>query len=198
MGHIFLGFDPGGIDAFGWCVLYANECKEVEYVAGGICSNAREAINMAEKNTDRPPAGIGIDSPMYWSPAGDRAADRLVRKQVIAADGSSGTVGHVNSLRGACLAQGVMVGCLARQIWDGVPITESHPKALLRVWPDVSSFTSGFALQNDHERDAAIGAYSALAWFSQTHGWRDLRQFEEDPFDLIDAPPPVYWFPVTN
>lgn len=195
MTRTFIGFDPGGIHAFGWCVLHVEGHANTPNLLTGTCSNAASAVGAVRNAASNTPSRVGIDSPMYWSPSGDRAADRAVRKQVISAGGSSGTVGHVNSLRGACLAQGIMAGELIRKLWPSIPITESHPKALLRVCPEASSFVDKFNFVNEHERDAAIGAYSALLWDDNSDGWRDLRQIEQDPFDLITDPPPAYWFP---
>ena len=109
--------------------------------------------------------------PLYWARAGERNADRKIRKGVAKAGGASSTVGHVNSLRGACLVQGVLSAVALAEKWPEIAITESHPKALLAVWPDAAEFVKPFGFSTDHERDAALGAYAAFALSSQWPQW---------------------------
>ena len=147
MDRHFLGFDPGGKKAFGWCVLNVATDSDSAQLISGTCSNATEAIAAVSASSDRQPAAVGIDAPMYWSLEGDRRSDQIVRTIVVRLGGQSGMVSHVNSLRGACLAQGILVAVLARAKWPDSPITESHPKALLRRWQGASKFASGFNFQ---------------------------------------------------
>jgi hypothetical protein len=72
-----------------------------------------------------------IDCPLWWSSA--RSSDRLADKWLRAQGVPSGTVQTANSLRGAALVQGMMFAFRARERYIGVPITEAHPKPLLRV-----------------------------------------------------------------
>jgi len=78
-------------------------------------------------------AGAGIDSPLFWVANGDRRVDQAVRAKMQALGARSvwGTVQSVNSLRGACLAQGILAAQLLRSRFPNIRITESHPKALL-------------------------------------------------------------------
>jgi hypothetical protein len=132
-----------------------------------------------------------------------------VRDAVRHKGGRTSTVQHVNSLRGACLVQGVLAGMLLRQRLAAVPITEAHPKAWL--------WTSGTAkpghppgaisLSNlpqfqvngtghpDHARDAAIATLAAWAMIHQPTGWCDLYLQEANPLSPLAAPL-GYWMPM--
>ena len=105
---LLLGFDPGGIKSFGWAVLYVGEADSVVSLKTGVASNAPEAVRKAGQCAPAAPAGVGIDAPLFWVQEGDRRADSHIRKRVVAAGGQSGTVSSVNSLRGACLVQGIL------------------------------------------------------------------------------------------
>ena len=190
----YIGFDPGGIGNFGWSVLSADGRLSTASVVSGTCSNADDAVSAASEALDGPPKAVGIDSPMFWVSSGDRLSDKRVRNAVVANGGYPGTVSHVNSLRGACLAQGIIVGRLARRLWPQVPITESHPKALLRTNARSRRFSDLFTFANDHERDAALGAFAAWSWALRADGWFDLRHDETKVIDLIGEPYPSYWF----
>ena len=207
MKRIFLGFTPGGAMAFGWCALVVADDDQILELKSGTRSAAGDAFDAAVSAVSNClpaigiplamgiPSAIGIAAPMYWSTNAERNADNIVRGSVLSRGGPSSTVSSVNSLRGACLAQGVMVAALTRERWPEVPITESHPRAVLITWPEVTGFLSGLNFNNDHERDAALGAYTALAYNKRSDGWQDLRGFESSTFDLIPGTPPAYWFP---
>jgi hypothetical protein len=198
MDSVFLGFDPGGIGAFGWCYLVVAEGNKCAEIKTGICSDAGETFAAVSAVINDLPPVIGVASPLYWSPDAEREADRIVRGSVLSLGGRSNTVTSVNALNGACLAQGVMVAALARERWPEVAIAESHPEALLIAWSEASSFFSGLTFVNDHERNAALAAYSAHAYHTRREGWRDLRALESRTYDPISGPPPVYWFPAGN
>src|SRR5205823_378164 len=127
----------------------------------------------------------------------------------LGAPSPSGTVQAVNSLRGACLVQGIMTGILLRDAFRSLPITESHPKALLwllrlanrKKHPSAIplSFLSQFRATNsadatDHERDAALASLSAWAMLGRALGWRDLYREEQKPYSPIELPL-GYWMP---
>src|SRR5262245_26946945 len=118
----WFGADPGGKNNFGVAILrhdgtYRTSCVD--------CADDAVAW-MTER-----PDGIGIDCPLWWSSSrsSDRFADRWLRAQGVPA----GTVQTANSLRGAALVQGTMFAFRARERYARVPVTEAHPKALLRV-----------------------------------------------------------------
>jgi predicted nuclease with RNAse H fold len=191
----FIGFDPGGEKAFGWAVLRA-QGTTTELVKSGTCSDAQTASEAAKNYATTAPIAIAIDAPLFWVNAGDRKADARVRKMVCAQGGSSGTVSHVNSLRGACLAQGILVTKLATESWPNALVTEAHPKALLRVSAAARHFAESLSMQtaNEHERDAAIAAYTACAYAERREGWHDISLLETNIF-FPAGKRAVYWFP---
>jgi hypothetical protein len=190
----FVGFDPGGRGRFGWCVVRTPGGRD--HVISGLCSSAPEALEAVRAILQGSvPAGIGIDAPLYWVEEGDRPSDQRVRALVLAAGGHGGTVSAVNSLRGACIAQGLIVGRLARALWPAVPITEAHPKALRRVHPPARDFEATVSVGSEHELDAALAAFSASQAFAPNPGWVDLRTRADSAVELIDDPAPVYRFP---
>lgn len=193
----FLGFDPGGEQAFGWAVFAPGAPPGLQ-IATGTCSSSADAVAAASRLCKAPPAAVGVDAPLFWCDQGDRRADATVRKMVCANGGSSGTVSHVNSLRGACLVQGVLVARAALAAWPGARLTEAHPKALLRVSSEARSFVEQLAsaFANEHERDAALAAFSALQMCEGSSGWTDLTDLDpgaHQPSGVRAA----YWFPRT-
>ena len=192
----FVGFDPGGINAFGWAVLEST-LQSLRFVCAGTRTGVAEVITEALKVLKGPPAGVGIDAPLFWTPEGDRAADHVVRALVIATGGHGGTVMAVNSLVGACLVQGVLVAMRAHELWPETQITEAHPTALLRVCSAAHAFVDGMpelAAQDTHARHAALAAYSAYAFVTKTAGWHDLAAQEAAPY-FPGGSAVAYWFP---
>jgi hypothetical protein len=189
------GFDPGGANAFGWAVL-SGTCAEPTLIAGGVVTGARNAVAQASLHLLHAPAAVGIDAPLFWSPNGDRRADAYVRTCVCAAGGRGGTVGHVNSLKGACLVEGAIAARAAQTAWPAARVTEAHPKALVLVSPAARAFAGRAELQGEghHLRDAALGAFTALAMLEGAAGWQDLAAQEPDPLWPL-AVEAAYWFP---
>lgn len=208
----FAGFDPGGESQFGWCLVEASTELPLSILRSGISSNAAEAVNCALR--ELPSGGTliaaGIDSPLFWLPAGDREADRIIRRAIkkLGASAPAGTVQHVNSLRGACLVQGALTAMLLKAAIPSVNITEAHPKALLwligvatkrqpvksvtmRDLSEFFSFRSGDL--SEHERDAALAALGSWAMTVKAAGWEDLFIHEHQPFAPIS--PIAYWMP---
>lgn len=195
--HTYLGFDPGGINSFGWATLQISATGTVAGIITGVVSSAPDAISEASKVLDGGvPTAIGIDAPLFWVESGDRRADAAIRKRVVAAGGQSGTVSSVNSLRGACVVQGILTARLVTSKWDSTLITESHPKALLRLYADAGAFVSAHvpSIATEHERDAALSAYAAWAAASAWQGWRNLVVEEARPF-FPSGGQVQYWFP---
>lgn len=207
---VFLGFDPGGAGAFGWCVLEGNGLP-LNVTARGIGNHAHDAVDSALAAVGgKPVSASGIDAPLFWRSDGDRQVDQMVRTQIIALGAAGGTVNSVNSMRGACLVQGVMVGVLLRQsLGSDTQLTESHPKAALWLLhvavpgnpPDAITlaqlnqyFVGNVQHASDHERDAALGALSAFAMTSNLQGWHDLFPHEVNPV-LPLSQPIGYWMP---
>lgn len=206
----FLGFDPGGAGAFGWCVLSGTQLP-LQLLKRGVAHHATQAVNAAlavvGNNKLR---AAGIDAPLFWQPQGDRTADQIVRKKVVRLGCNGGTVNAVNSMRGACLIQGMMAGMILRRQAPDLAITESHPKALLWLLnlatagnpPDAIALSSLSQLAvgdtagaSDHERDAVLGAFTAFAMTAALAGWRNLYLEEPNVMSPLD-PPPEYWLPL--
>jgi predicted nuclease with RNAse H fold len=210
---VVLGFDPGGIGQFGWCVAEAAREGRIKIRKSGIANSAAEAYGCSlEWVSDKTEiAAVGIDSPLFWVASGDREVDRTIRKAMadVGAVNVYGTVQQVNSLRGACLAQGIMTAHLLRRDVSNVRLTESHPKALLwlleiasqrrRVLDVTLEHLADFVEDeryslSEHERDAALGAVGAFAMLRGASGWRDLAPDEEEPF--VPVAPVEYWMPI--
>lgn len=156
-------------------------------------------------------AAAGIDSPLFWVANGDRRADQTIRlaMKAVGATNVDGTVQRVNSLRGACLVQGLMAAHLLRRDIPSIRLTESHPKALLwlvkianreRRVADITIEHLAHLIEcemqtlSEHQRDAALGAVAASAMLSKIAGWRDLAEDEYGAFAPVS--PVEYWMPV--
>ena len=195
-GAAWVGADPGGKGNFGIAILTDNSQAKTKAV-----NCADEAIDFVRAHLDRKPSGVGVDAPLWWSSgrSGDRAADRWLRQQC---ELSGGEVQAANSLRGAALTQAAMFVYRLRVLYPDVPVTESHPKALLKVLTkgNWSEFATRFALRkgttNEHERDALAAAVSAREGF-QGRWKRDLSierlPSEQDPRSYWLAPVHYYW-----
>jgi len=208
---IYVGFDPGGIGGFGWAVV-SGEKFPLRLIGCGIADHAQGAFNAAMDCAGSKVNAVGIDAPLFWSEAGDRSADRIVRKAITRLGAYGATVIPVNALRGACLIQGILVAMpYRRRLTDRALITESHPKALLwllgKATPerhprdltlnDLNEYVveNGVQGASDHERDAALGAVGAFAAESRLPGWQNLYVLEPNPITPLD-PPPGYWMPL--
>lgn len=195
---VLLGFDPGGIKKFGWATLHVDEVGEIASLATGVASNAPEAVRNAAHGATSEPVGIGIDAPLFWVQEGDRRVDSYLRNRVRAAGGHNGTVNSVNSLRGACLVQGILTARIVATSWPSAIITEAHPKALLRLHAEAERFVTNHLppIHKEHERDAAIAAFAALAAVTTRQSWRNLvlEMEEVDPF-FPGGREVSYWFP---
>ena len=199
MGDVVLGFDPGGKKAFGWAVCGSNG-QRLHVQRTGVVSDAEEAHAAVSEvlPANAHVVAAGIDAPLFWGRSRGRRADDIVRDAVKARGhgGASGTVQQVNSLRGACLVQGVLLGRLIHQSIPHAPITEAHPKALLWLLKtcDLSDLVDGAnPTASEHERDAVLAAYAA--WMGPRADWRNL--LEDEPRPVLPLGTPVkYWMPL--
>ena len=192
----WVGSDPGGEGNFGIAILTGDEQPRTLSV-----DCADEAIEFVREHINRTPAGVGVDAPLWWSsgPSGDRQADQWLRKRYRL---SGGQVQAANSLRGAALTQGAIFVQRIREIYPAVPVTESHPKALLKAMADDSwtTFSARFHVNinpaNEHARDAIIAAVAAREAFEGrwTHDLSERRlPSEQDPKLYWLAPVHYYW-----
>jgi hypothetical protein len=104
----YLGFDPRGSGAFGWAVL-SGETFPLHLRGRG----AGTTIN-----------AVGIDAPLFWNPAADRHADKIVRKAITQLGSLGGTVNSVNALRAACLIRGILVAIICQQKTGNIHLAE--------------------------------------------------------------------------
>ena len=192
---IWIGADPGGRRNFGVAIICDDE------IATLCVSSAAEAAVEVRKRCKRAPNGIGVDAPLWWSAgeSGDRLADQRMRESHRL---SGGQVQTGNSLRGAALIQGMMFVRLMRDAFPNIPVTESHPNAVLNAlgmsW---EKFRKTFGItvvpKSKHEQDAIVGAVAAREGFEGR--WRmDLSlsrsEHEQDPATHWIGPV-HYWWP---
>jgi len=210
---VILGFDPGGEGNFGWAV-----CTEMDdrlnVVATGRADHAKGAVK--DSLNALPTGGLvvsaGIDAPMYWVTDGYREVDRLVRKAIalLGAKSPGGTVQHFNSLRGACVIQGLLILKLLRREYPNLPITEAHPKALLWLMgiarrghepkliklKDIEEIVmEGTIFGSEDERDAILAAFTARMMIQRKSEWVDLLKHEKKERILAGELPIEYWMP---
>jgi hypothetical protein len=210
---VILGFDPGGEGRFGWAV-----CTDLDdglnVVTTGLADHAKGAMNEALNALPKRGlvVGAGIDAPMYWVTDKYRESDILVRKAIshLGAKSPGGTVQHFNSLRGACVIQGLLISKLLRRLYPDLPITEAHPKALLwlmgiarrghepkTIKPiDIKQvIIEGTEFGSEDERDAILGAFTAQMMIRRKSDWVDLLTYEIEERILVVEPPIGYWMP---
>lgn len=193
---VLLGFDPGGINSFGWAMLHLDEAGKFVRLITGVASNAPDAVRSAGQSAASVPAGVGIDAPLFWVEEGDRRADSHIRNRVVAAGGHAGTVSSVNSLRGACLVQGILTARLVAALWPSAVVTEAHPKALLCLYAEAERFVTEHLppICEEHERDATLAAVAAWAAVTARSSWCNLVLAEVAPF-FPGGREVSYWFP---
>jgi hypothetical protein len=216
MSDVLLGFDPGGTRQFGWAILEHRNQLPLNVRSSGTADHAEGAVTAAVSLLDPNDRVLaaGIDSPLYWSPSGERRSDVMIRDIVRrrgAASAAGGTVQHPNCLQGACVVQGPTSALLLRRRFPNLPLTESHPKALLYglgfasaqqkpatiEFTALRDFVAGRLGSSEHERDAALGALAAWAMITGSAGWSDLVRLEEDALFFTDSPV-SYWFPLDS
>lgn len=194
---ILLGFDPGGAKNFGWCVAGDSPELPLSIIATGLANDASTAVQaaLAAIPTGRVVLAAGIDAPLVWSRSGPRNSDRAVRTalQQAGVKNVSGRVQDVNSLQGACLAQGLLAGIELRERFPSVPLTEAHPKALRLLCPEALAFTH----ISEHGRDAVLAAFTAWALVHKPHGWSDLFAREVRFYSPL-ADPLAYFMPLSG
>ena len=209
---LILGLDPGGVGRFGWCLADKGRGSHLKLRSSGATDSAGRAVaTVLQLIGDETVVAAGIDSPLFWVPDGDRRADMAVRAamQHRGARNVDGTVQRVNSLRGACLVQGIMAARQLRNRFPNIRLTESHPKALLWLIDVANTERAVRSITMEHlsefiecrtlclsedERDAALGAISAFAMIQKRAGWRDLIRDEVDAFAPVS--PVEYWMPI--
>jgi hypothetical protein len=209
--NIFLGFDPGGDGSFGWAVCH-QDGNALRVMATGRAGYAKDAVAQALSvpSARETIIAAGIDAPLFWTEDGGRDVDELVRRAIqrLGAATPGGTVQHFNSLRGACLVQGILTAKLLHEQLPHTTLSESHPKALLyllgvanaKINPtivtlrDLSNHVTCDARVGEHERDAVLAAITAFAQAERPREWVNLFERERRPV-IPFAYPVAYWMP---
>ncbi len=217
---IELGFDPGGKGSFGWsvCSYISGNPGSLERIKTGLADDAwdalsrvKDAIRCSAFQDGYPVLAAGIDAPLFWSREGNRKKVEQILREVLSCAGfenPGSTVQAVNSLRGACSVQGVLLARYLHCTWKSL-VTESHPKALQHLvrhtgQPDleklVERLTRGLASQErEHERDATLAAVSAWAAIDKGNlpgCWTNLYEEEPKPIQQPFGTPVSYWMPI--
>lgn len=187
-----LGFDPGGIKNFGVaCVSLAGDAKCL------TVSSAQEAFDAFDVD----PIGVGVDAPLWWStvPGGGRECDQWIRKTHTI---PSGSVQSINSLRGAAIAQGLLVANMISNRFPKCTISEANPKALIQAlgvgFDDfLNQNLRSYIYKNEHERDALICAISCKQgiegnWPRDLSSARPESERQNQPYQFD----PRYFWPV--
>ena len=189
-----IGLDPGGAGNFGWCVVENTTQLPTLAIQSGLANDAGSAISavVASIPMNGEVDAVGIEAPLFWSMSGARNADIIVRAAIreAGAPHPAGTVQDVNSLRGACLVQGMLAAIALRDLYEDVPITEAHPKALRWLFPQAATISA----RSEHERDAILAAIAAWALIKQLGGWSDLLLEEQCQYTPV-KPPLHYYMP---
>ncbi|MBI4937823.1 MAG: hypothetical protein HY846_06335 [Nitrosomonadales bacterium] len=120
--------------------------------------------------------GAGIDAPLFWQPSG-REIDRELHAL------------HLNSLRGGCLVQGLLVGRALKATFPKIRLTEAYPARLTNYLENFQ-----MAWGNEHERDACLAAIAAWAMIERREDWRNRIPVENNaiwmPIGEVE-----YWLP---
>ena len=182
MTGIVAGFDPGGRNNFGWCVLRASpfvgylESKDVSVGTAEHAVAAKDAVINELRSAEVVLDAAGIDAPLYWQ-AGGREIDRELHAL------------HLNSLRGGCLVQGLLVGRELKAKFPRIRLTEAYPTMLIHFLGNITMIGN-----NEHERDAFLAAIAAWAMIEARKGWRNRIPVDNEevwmPIDKVE-----YWLP---
>ena len=208
--NLVLGFDPGGLGAFGWSICQ-QVCGQLQGpFQTGLADNAWHAQNQLQAHLPDHARVLaaGIDAPLYWDKRGDmqgfREVDYRLRAALEANNHPNGYVVSPNGLYGAVLMQGALLARILTATWD-LTISESHPTVLDLLLPHngqpaVVDMRDALmdGLRDDvtpHERDATLAAISAWAAIQRPPGWQNL--YDQDP-RLINPSqiPASYWMPI--
>jgi hypothetical protein len=178
---IVAGFDPGGRDKFGWCVLWANPFGTILKSDDVILGTSEHAISARDAVVEKLAGefsldGAGIDAPLFWQPAG-REIDRKLRAL------------HLNSLRGGCLVQGLLIGRELKSKFPRIRLTEAYPARLGNFLAHLPKIWS-----NEHERDALLAAVAAWAMMESRTDWNNRAPMDDEevwmPIGDVE-----YWLP---
>lgn len=188
---IFLGFDPGGKNAFGVALLVGNNAA----FSTVTCVDAAIEWTRDAVKAHAIPTAAGIDTLLHWScsPGGNRHAEDVLRARY---PDASPTIISPNSLYGSMAIGGMALGYRLRALFPNLPLNETHPKLLARhfcgtlpkaaksrtevrrAWMTSELPGCNISAANDHEVDAIISAWATRTALSvnrtPNRAWRDL------------------------
>lgn len=201
------GFDPGGKNSFGWCVVAVRPRRKMIDAGKNLASNADDAFCKASqviKSHGGSLRAVGIDAPLTWARnGGQRTADRHINNQH-----SPNSALSVNSLWGACAVQGFLLAEALSREYPGILFTEANPKPL-KDNPDAIKWYKDVWSEDepDHIRDAIVSAWAAAqALKAYGKGWKgqvglnlydcdDKAKIYHFPFFDKNKNKVVYWWP---
>ena len=185
---------PAALTAFGWSI-----CEVFDDIVlparGGAAGHVAEVMDKVVNYIHREAQilGIGIASPLFWSPTGTRRVDAIVR-EALAARGHPApeqAVGGLGETRGERLVQGHLLAADISHHFDA-PITEVNPKALLWLLDPEVKRDQDLA---EGTPDAVVAAFAAWCMRTAAAGWKDI--YPQEPNPVLPLGTPVsYWMPI--
>ncbi len=169
-----VGYDPGGDGTHGIAILRVENGAAIS-LSCITASTVEDVISRIASNANV--LAFGIDTLTCWSTGrcGWRPADRWLRDQYPIVRNS---IVSPNGLYGSMGLNGMAILLTMRAKYPGALITETHPKVLYHQlsglkydWSQtgkemteslVGWLGAPIHVQNDHEWDAALSAYSAF------------------------------------
>lgn len=195
---IFLGFDPGGIENFGWSICQGDE-NQFRQVCSGVGCIAIDVINAVTGALDR--RGLlranvraaGIDAPLLWDNRGEnwREADRII-------NGAGIPPRTFGMLLGVVLYQGPVIASGLMEQFGALEITEAFPRALRELLVPLPPELGQIGQETTHEQDARAAAYTAWRMCNRAgdaQEWWDLFEGAHHPLPILNFPV-HYWMPI--
>ena len=192
---VVLGFDPGGINHFGWSICLSHP-GYLQLHQTGIANNAKKVFEavLSSLPADANVLASGIEAPMFWGETGDRLVDSLLK------DAVGKTFPTVNALKGACTVQGALLGRFLHQEFSA-PITETKINLMLalleRSKRHLDEMVQGASAEKmtEHESDAVLSAYAAWSMHNEAPKWINLLPLEPHPVCPLKTPV-SFWMPM--
>lgn len=172
-----IGYDPGGNNSHGLCLLTLEDDYSPRLVRFRTCSSVSELFEDTWSGAEIDIIGIGIDTLTKWCTAksGWRPADKWLRDHYPQVKLS---VASPNSLYGSMVIGGIGFKGWVADNWPEAVISETHPKVLYYAlfgkkydWAGRSTemaeeLSSLLGIEakpaNDHEFDAALSCWAVL------------------------------------
>jgi hypothetical protein len=191
---LLLGFSPGGLRRFGWCIGKASAQREITVQAVGVADHAGDAVSQVfDALEDTTAVGAAaVDGPLVWPRGRSRRVDDLVRVAYKKNGGKAAidVVQHPHSLRASCVLQTMLLSEMLRERLPQLALTESHPQVLRYLNQKLGDrFTD-----SDPASEATLCTVSAWAMLNEPDDWFDLLSYEQDYYSPL-SDPLGYWMP---